>query len=113
MQTRKLGWTDLELTAIGFGTWALGGAGWKFAWGPQDDNESIAAIRRGLALGINWIDAAAVYGLGHAEEVVGRAIAGIKPRPIIATKCGRRGEPSGDIHGDLTANSVRCTRSIQ
>ncbi|MGD0091395.1 MAG: aldo/keto reductase [Planctomycetota bacterium] len=115
MKTRKLGWTDLELTAIGFGTWALGGSGWKFAWGAQDDNESIAAIRRGLELGINWVDTAFVYGLGHSEEVVGRAIQGLKPRPIVATKCGRRGKPGGDIHGDLRTASVReeCHNSLR
>jgi len=69
MRKRQLGWTDLELTTIGFGTWALGGSGWKFAWGAQDDNASIGAIRRGLELGINWIDTAFVYGLGHSEEM--------------------------------------------
>ena len=115
MRKRKLGWTDLELTVIGFGTWALGGSGWKFAWGPQDDNESIAAIRRGLELGINWIDTAFVYGLGHSEEVVGRAIQGLKPRPIVATKCGRHGKPGGDIYGDLRPQSLRveCENSLR
>jgi len=115
VRKRKLGWTDLELTTIGFGTWALGGSGWKFAWGPQDDNESVAAIRRGLELGINWIDTAFVYGLGHAEEVVGRAIKGLKIRPLIATKCGRHGKPGGDIYGDLRPPSVReeCENSLR
>ena len=68
---RTLGNSDLQLTAIGFGAWAIGGGNWQFAWGSQDDNESIAAIRRALDLGINWIDTAAVYGLGHSEEIVG------------------------------------------
>ena len=71
---RTLGNSDLQLTPIGFGAWAIGGGNWEFAWGPQDDKESIAAIHRALDLGINWIDTAAIYGLGHSEEVVGQAI---------------------------------------
>ena len=74
MQTRQLGNSDLHITPIGFGAWAIGGGGWAFAWGAQDDRESIAAIREALDLGINWIDTAAVYGLGHSEEVVGQAL---------------------------------------
>ncbi|MCC6509167.1 MAG: aldo/keto reductase [Pirellulaceae bacterium] len=89
MQTKRLGNTDLDLTRIGLGTWAIGGGNWKFAWGPQDANESIQAIHRALDLGINWIDTAPVYGLGNCEEVVGQALAGLKNRPIVATKCGR------------------------
>jgi aryl-alcohol dehydrogenase-like predicted oxidoreductase len=73
MQTRKLGNSDLQITLVGYGAWAIGGSGWQFAWGSQDDNESIAALHRALELGVNWIDTAAVYGLGHSEEVVGRA----------------------------------------
>ena len=88
MRTKKLGYTDLNLTTIGLGTWAIGGSGWEFSWGPQDDEQSIAAIHRAIDLGINWIDTAPVYGLGHSEEIVGRAIKGMKERPIIATKCG-------------------------
>ncbi|MDZ7292712.1 MAG: aldo/keto reductase [candidate division KSB1 bacterium] len=88
MQTRKLGYTDLHLTIIGLGTWAFGGGGWAYAWGPQDDADSIAAIHRALDLGINWIDTAAVYGLGHAEEIVARALAGSREKVLIATKCG-------------------------
>jgi len=72
METRKLGNSDLQVTRVGYGAWAIGGSGWQFAWGSQDDNESIAAIHRALELGVNWIDTAAVYGLGHSEEVVGR-----------------------------------------
>src|SRR5271167_5210512 len=71
---RILGNSDLHLTAIGFGAWAIGGGNWEFAWGPQDDDESVAAIHRALELGINWIDTAAIYGLGHSEEIVGRAL---------------------------------------
>ncbi|HEX5228864.1 MAG TPA: aldo/keto reductase [Bryobacteraceae bacterium] len=88
MQKRKLGRSDLEITPIGVGAWAMGGGGWQFAWGAQDDNESIAAIHRALDLGINWIDTAAIYGLGHSEEVVARAIAGRSPKPLVFTKCG-------------------------
>jgi aryl-alcohol dehydrogenase-like predicted oxidoreductase len=87
MQTRKLGFTDLQLTTIGFGAWALGGGG-EWGWGSQDDNESIAAIHRGLDLGINWIDTAASYGHGRSEEVVGKAIKGLRDKVILATKCG-------------------------
>lgn len=89
MQTKRLGKTDLELTRVGLGTWAIGGGNWKFGWGPQDDADSIAAIHKALDLGINWIDTAPAYGLGHCEEVVGRAIKGLSRRPIIATKCER------------------------
>lgn len=116
MQTRKLGFTDLNLTTIGFGTWATGGAGWQWAWGPQDDADSIAAIRRGLDLGINWIDTAAAYGLGHAEEVVGQAIKGRRDEVIIATKCGLVwDEGSPEVYGRLTAASVRaeCEASLK
>jgi len=86
---RRLGRTDLEITRVGLGTWAIGGP-WAFGWGPQDDTESVAAIRRAVALGINWIDTAAVYGLGHSEELVGRAVRAIPPseRPYVFTKCG-------------------------
>jgi aryl-alcohol dehydrogenase-like predicted oxidoreductase len=90
------------------GTWAIGGGGWDYGWGPQDDAESIAAIRRALDLGINWIDTAAVYGLGHAEEIVGRAIAGRRDEVIIATKCGLIwGKGSTTPYGWLKAESVR------
>jgi len=87
MQTRKLGRTDLELTAIGLGTWAIGGP-WQFGWGPQDDDEAVAAILKALELGINWIDTAPAYGVGHAEELVGKALKQTDHEPLIATKCG-------------------------
>ncbi len=92
LPTRKLGTNGPEITTVGFGAWAAGGGGWAFSWGPQDDAESIAAIRRALAKGVNWIDTAAVYGLGHSEGVVGRALAGIpaSDRPLVFTKCGLR-----------------------
>lgn len=90
LPTRQLGTSDLNITRVGFGAWATGGGGWSFGWGPQDDNESIAAINHAVELGVNWIDTAAIYGLGHSEEVVGRAIKKIAPadRPNIFTKCG-------------------------
>jgi aryl-alcohol dehydrogenase-like predicted oxidoreductase len=90
MKTRQLGTTDLHLSVVGLGAWAIGGGGWKFSWGNQDDADSVATIRRALELGVNWIDTAPVYGTGHSEEVVGEAIKGLTKRPIIATKCGRR-----------------------
>src|ERR1700680_3442771 len=87
---RKLGNSDLHITQVGYGAWAIGGSGWQFAWGSQDDNESIAAIHRALELGVNWIDTAAVYGYGHSEEVVGRALREIPAgdRPLVFTKGG-------------------------
>lgn len=106
MQTRKLGWTNVELTTVGFGAWAIGGGEWKFGWGPQDDDESIGAIRRALDLGVNWIDTARVYGMGHSEEVVGRAVKGMSRRPFIATKCGRHERPDKSLHGILKRDSV-------
>jgi len=106
MQTNRLGWTDLELTTIGLGTWAMGGGGWSFAWGPQDDEESISTIHRTIELGINWIDTAPVYGLNHAEKVVGKALKGLKEKPIIATKCGRVWDEDGNISGCLKKDSI-------
>jgi aryl-alcohol dehydrogenase-like predicted oxidoreductase len=98
MRKRRLGQTDLELTVIGFGAWAMGGGGWQYAWGPQDDKESAAAIIRALEVGINWIDTAAVYGLGHSEEVIGQVLKEVKERPIVATKCGITWDSSGKIN---------------
>ena len=88
MNKKKLGNSDMELTPIGFGSWAIGGGDWQFSWGPQDDNDSIAAIHKALELGINWIDTAAVYGLGHSEEMVARALRTTSHKPYIFTKCG-------------------------
>ena len=108
MQTRKLGNSDLHITRVGYGAWAIGGSGWQFAWGSQDDNESVAAIHRALELGVNWIDTAAVYGLGHSEEVVGRALEDWSgSRPYIFTKCGLRGGAKGEVHKVLSADSIR------
>ena len=116
MQTRKLGYSDLHLTTVGLGTWAIGGGGWAYCWGPQDDAESIAAIRRALDLGINWIDTAAVYGLGHSEEIIGRALAGRRDEVIIATKCGLVWDKGSTTpYGRLKAESVRaeCEASLK
>ncbi|NLH73694.1 MAG: aldo/keto reductase [Verrucomicrobia bacterium] len=106
MQTRRLGNTDLEFTVIGLGTWAMGGGNWEYSWGPQNDQESIKAIHRALDLGINWIDTAPAYGLGHAEEIVGRALAGMRDRPFIATKCGLVWDDRGRISACLEKSSV-------
>jgi aryl-alcohol dehydrogenase-like predicted oxidoreductase len=108
METRKLGNSDLHITRVGYGAWAIGGSGWQFAWGSQNDNESIAAIHRALELGVNWIDTAAVYGLGHSEEVVGRALKSWRgSRPYVFTKCGLRGDAKGEVQKVLTADSIR------
>ena len=107
MRTRKLGWTELDLTTVGFGAWAIGGGGWKFGWGPQDDEKSIAAIHRAIDLGINWIDTAAVYGLGHSEEVVGKAVKGLRDKIFIATKCCRVWDKNGNLSGCLKKESIR------
>ena len=98
MQTRKLGNSDLKITPVGFGAWAIGGAGYDFGWGPQDDADSIAAIHRALELGVNWIDTAAVYGLGRSEEVVARALARWHgSRPYVFTKCALRWDAQGRV----------------
>ena len=108
MQMRKLGNSDLHITPVGYGAWAIGGSGWQFAWGSQDDNKSIAAIHRALELGVNWIDTAAVYGLGHSEEVVGRALKEWRAsRPYVFTKCGLRADANGDVRKVLSAASIR------
>src|ERR1700692_1469463 len=99
MNLRKLGQSDLKITPIGIGAWAIGGGKWEFAWGAQDDAESVVAIHAGLDRGINWIDTAAVYGLGHSEEVVGRAVKDWRgSRPYVFIKCGLRWCFKGDVH---------------
>src|SRR3954470_11793526 len=109
MQTRRLGNSDLSITPIGFGAWAIGGGGWAFAWGAQDDADSVAAIREAIDLGINWIDTAAVYGLGHSEEVVAKALEGIPAggRPYVFTKCARVWDETRQIGKSLKAASIR------
>src|ERR1700722_2172084 len=101
-----LGNSDLHLTSIGFGAWAIGGGNWEFAWGPQDDNESVSAIHRALDLGINWIDTAAVYGRGHSEEVVAKAVKSSAHKPLIFTKCSMRWHADRSIYRSLTAKSL-------
>jgi aryl-alcohol dehydrogenase-like predicted oxidoreductase len=108
MQTRQLGNSDLNITAVGYGAWAIGGSGWQFSWGIQDDNDSNAAIHCALDLGVNWIDTAAVYGFGHSEEVIGRAIKSWSgPKPYIFTKCGLRWNASGQVEKVLRRDSIR------
>ena len=104
---RTLGDSDLQITAIGFGAWAIGGGNWEFGWGPQDDKKSIAAIHRALDLGINWIDTAAIYGLGHSEEIVGRAIKSSGHTPLIFTKCSMRWNKGRSIYRSLKAASLQ------
>ena len=107
MKTRKLGNSDLNITPVGFGAWAIGG-NWEFGWGAQEDSASIAAIHRALELGINWIDTAAVYGLGHSEEVVAKALAGWPhERPLVFTKCGMIWNEQGEVDYSLRAKSLR------
>jgi len=116
MQTRRLANSDLMITPVGYGSWAIGGSGWDYAWGPQNDDDSVAAIRRSLELGVNWIDTAAVYGLGHSEEVVARALDGWKgQRPYVFTKCGLIGDAQGHLSRRLFAESVRreCEDSLR
>ena len=110
MQTRTLGNSDLNITRVGYGAWAVGGSGWQFAWGGQDDDDSIAAIHSALELGVNWIDTPAVYGLGHSEEVVARALKSWSgPRPYIFTKCGLRWDDKGkgEVQKVLSRDSIR------
>jgi aryl-alcohol dehydrogenase-like predicted oxidoreductase len=107
LSLRTLGNSDLHLTPIGFGAWAIGGGNWEFAWGPQDDQESVAAIHRALDLGVNWIDTAAIYGLGHSEEMVGQAIKSHSgPKPLIFTKCSMRWHEDRSIYRSLKAGSL-------
>ncbi|HYH97146.1 aldo/keto reductase [Hyalangium sp.] len=115
MQKRQLGKSDLQLTPIGFGAWAIGGGGWAYAWGPQDDQQSIRSIQRALDLGINWIDTAAVYGLGHSEEVVARALEGRSNRPYLFTKCALVWDANGQVRNELGAASIRreCEESLR
>ena len=107
MQTRRLGNSDMDITPIGVGAWAMGGGGWEFGWGPQHDEDSLAAIHEALDLGVNWIDTAAVYGLGHSERVVGRALKARAKRPFVFTKCSLVWGQQGEIGHSLKAASIR------
>ncbi|MGH9584555.1 MAG: aldo/keto reductase [Bryobacteraceae bacterium] len=114
-ERRKLGNSDLEITPIGVGAWAMGGGGWQFSWGEQNDSDSIAAIRAALDAGVNWIDTAAVYGLGHSEEVVGKALSETAHKPYVFTKCERRWDENRKIFASLKAESIRkeCEDSLR
>ncbi len=116
METRAFGKTGLEITPIGFGSWAIGGSGWRAAWGPQDDDEAVGAIRRAVELGMNWIDTAAVYGLGHSEELVARALKGLpeSDRPYVFTKCSQVWDENGNVSDSLKKDSVKreCEESL-
>ncbi|MBZ0273578.1 aldo/keto reductase [bacterium] len=114
MRTRKLGDSGIELTEIGFGAWAIGGGNWEFTWGEQDDAASIAAIHKALDSGINWIDTAAVYGLGHSETIVGRAVRERGDNPFVATKCALQWDENRKVRGGMKYDSVKreCEASL-
>mgnify|MGYP000706824843 CR=1 FL=1 len=115
MEKRKLGTTTFELSPVGFGTWAIGGSNWSHGWGPQDDRQSMEAIERAVELGVNWIDTAAVYGLGHAETLVGQAVAGMRAKPLIFTKCSLVWDKNRVLSNSLRADSIRreCEESLE
>lgn len=115
MDTRRLGNSDLLITPIGIGAWAIGGGGWNGSMGPQNDSDSIPAIHAALDYGLNWIDTAALYGLGHSEEMVGRAIRNRTPQPYIFTKCERIWDQNGNVGASLKTHSVRreCEESLR
>jgi aryl-alcohol dehydrogenase-like predicted oxidoreductase len=106
IETTQLGRTDLGITRVGFGAWAIGGGGWEFGWGPQQDEQSIAAIHHALELGVNWIDTAAAYGFGHSETVVGRALQGVTERPYVFTKASLREGPDRRVVHSLKRDSI-------
>jgi len=108
MITQRLGYSDLNITPIGYGAWAIGGGGWAFGWGPQDDADSIGSIHEALDAGINWIDTAAIYGLGHSEMVVARALEGRSKRPYVFTKCARIWNDQREVGKSLKCESIRC-----
>lgn len=115
-ETRKLGNSDMSITSVGFGSWAVGGSGWAHGWGNQDDQDSRAAIHTALDSGMNWIDTAAVYGLGHSEEVVALALEEYSgPRPYIFTKCGMVWNEKSEVGNSLKADSIRmeCENSLR
>src|SRR5882762_10332898 len=119
LPTHALGRSGLQITRLGFGSWAVGGGGWAFGWGPQNDNESLATMRHALELGVNWIDTAAVYGLGHSEKIVGQVLRELPPdeRPFIFTKCGLVWDETNPMAAPrrvLTRDSIRreCEASL-
>jgi aryl-alcohol dehydrogenase-like predicted oxidoreductase len=107
LPTARLGTTDMEITRVGFGAWAIGGGGWVYGWGSQDDQDSIAAIRHAVDQGVNWIDTAAVYGLGHSEEVVAEALKGVSTRPYAFTKCGMVWDDDGNVSQVARPDTIR------
>ncbi|HOX77881.1 MAG TPA: aldo/keto reductase [Bacteroidales bacterium] len=115
METKQFGNTDMKITRIGFGAWAIGGGNWAFGWGPQDDAEAVGAIKKAVEVGMNWIDTAAVYGLGHSEELVGKAIKGMQQKPYIFTKCGLVWDENRRTGQSLKAKSIRkeCENSLR
>src|ERR1700692_602615 len=115
MKAKHLGNSDLFITPIGFGAWAIGGSGWEFGWGGQGGSDSITPHHEALESGINWIDTAAVYGLGHSEEVVARALEGMSVRPYVFTKCSMVWDEHRQIGHNLTADSIRreCEASLR
>ena len=113
METKKLGNSDLAITRIGFGAWAIGGGDWAMAWGPQDDDDSVAAIHRALELGLNWIDTAAVYGLGHSEEVVAKALKTAANKPYLFTKCGMVWNEKKEVTNLLKSIREECEASLR
>src|SRR5438128_4873519 len=106
LKTAMLGSTGLEISRVGFGAWAIGGGGWEFGWGPQDDEDSLAAIHRALELGVNWIDTAAAYGFGRSERVVGRALEGHDERPYVFTKASLLEGPARRVVHSLKRDSI-------
>jgi len=115
LEERLLGNTDMYITPVGFGAWAIGGGDWIYSWGPQDDRESVAAIHHALDLGINWIDTAAGYGLGHSEEVIGKTLTGMAERPYVFTKCSLTWNDRGELIDSLKRDSIRreCEGSLR
>jgi aryl-alcohol dehydrogenase-like predicted oxidoreductase len=115
MKKKRFGRTQLEITPIGFGSWAIGGGDWEFGWGPQDERAALEAIERAIALGMSWIDTAAVYGLGRSEELVGHAIRGMSEAPLVFTKCSMTWDDSRTIQRSLEPESIRreCEASLR
>lgn len=113
MEKKRLGNSDLEITPIGLGAWAIGGGEWAYSWGPQDDSDSITAIHKAIDLGMNWIDTAPIYGLGHSEEVVAKALKGISQKPYVFTKLGLKANEKGEVVNDLKRVRQECEDSLR
>jgi aryl-alcohol dehydrogenase-like predicted oxidoreductase len=113
MEKKRLGNSEMEITPIGLGAWAIGGGDWQFSWGPQDDGDSVAAIHKALDAGINWIDTAPIYGVGHSEEVVAKALKGVSQRPYVFTKLGLRTNEKNEIVNDLKQVRKECEDSLR